>query len=86
MLDTGSEGEGKTVPSLHPVDSRLRGNDGGSGDGAARGRHTGFKAVSTGRGMIQDVATLMMVTVAEIHFPNSSCQVLRFCISMVKSF
>ena len=29
------EGDNKTVPSLHPVDSRLRGNDGGSGDGAA---------------------------------------------------
>ena len=35
-----------------PVDSRLRGNDGGSGDGAARGRHTGFKAVSTGLGTV----------------------------------
>ena len=40
------KGEGDSVGcvvslSPHPVDSRLRGNDG-------PGRHTGFKAVSTG--------------------------------------
>ena len=41
---------GLLSPHIHRLDSRLRGNDGGCGDGAARVRHTGFKAVSTGRG------------------------------------
>ena len=65
MLDTGSEGDNKTVPPHHH--SRVGGKpQGGAGrdtrhcglDPQSRGtgqggRHTGFKAVSTGRGIQQ---------------------------------